>query len=106
MFETGLMVCKVIGGIAGFVFICMKAGERSKQRYRKRIQFVDIFNHELFCIEDGEGVELLAGNGDSQVCLCHYLDSHHTSIDGKRWEMLDFARQMNERNIIFLPMGE
>lgn len=106
MFGTGLMACKVIGGMAGFLLMYMKAREKRTQRCRKRIRFVDICNHELFCIEDGESIELLAGNGDSQVCLCHYLDSHHASIDGKKWEMLDFARQMNERSIIYLPMGE
>lgn len=70
---------------------------------QKQILFVDTDNQELFWIEDGESIELFSENGDRQTCLCHYLDKRHASIDGKRWEMLTFARWMKKRGITYIP---
>ncbi len=135
MFVVGLLTGMILGGMASLFLLCLilvgsradhrmeqagiETGEPEKRMeqsgiakdYRRkeggrRIQFVDIHNQDLFCIEDGEGIELFYENGDRQTCLCHYLDRRHASIDGKRWEMLAFARRMDKRKIIFIPLSK
>jgi hypothetical protein len=134
MFGVGLLTGMVLGGIASLFLLCMViAGSRADHRMEqarsetgepdgiersgtaedsrgkeegRRIQFVDIYNQNLFCIEDREGIELFYENGDRQTCLCHYLDRRHVSIDGKRWEILAFARRMDKRKIVFIPLSK
>lgn len=122
MFIAGLITGVAFGGMASLFLVCVvTAGSRADQRMadwkrekedtkeagsRRVIRFVDILNEELFCIDDGECIELFARNGESRVCLCRYLDRRHTSIAGKRWEMLNFARKMNRDGIVYMPLSE
>lgn len=124
MFIVGLITGMIAGGMVSAVLICaVIAGSRAERSMEyedmetgysagngesgNSIRFVDIFDHELFCIEDGECIELFAGNGEQKTCLCRYHDRRHASIDGKRWEMLDFARRMDRDGIIYIPaIGE
>lgn len=134
MFIVGLLTGMVLGGMVSLFLLCMviagssadhrmeqagsetgepdgieqsgTAEDRRGKEDGRRIQFVDIRNQNLFCIEDGEGIELFYENGDRQTCLCHYLDRRHVSIDGKRWEMLAFARRMDKRKIVFIPSSK
>lgn len=80
-----------------------QSGKMMPETGKDQISFVDTNNQELFWIEDGESIELFSENGDRQTCLCHYLDRRHVSIDGKRWEMLTFARWMKKRGITYIP---
>lgn len=124
MFIIGLITGMIAGGMVSAVLICaVTAGDRADYGMgyggmerggrpedagedRRYIRFVDIFDHELFCIEDGECIELFAGDGRQKTCLCRYQDKRHASIDGKRWEMLDFARKMDRDSIIYIPAVE
>lgn len=134
MFIVGLLTGMVLGGMAVLFLLCMivaesradhrmeqagsetgesdglersgTAEDRRRKENGRRIQFVDIHNQNLFCIKDGEGIELFYENGDRQTCLCHYLDRRHVSIDGKYWEMFAFARRMDKRKIVFIPLSE
>lgn len=120
MLIVGLITGMIAGGMVSSVLICaVIAGSRAERSMeyedmetgysagagenRKSIRFVDIFDHELFCIEDGECIELFAGNGEQKTCLCRYQDRRHASIDGKRWELLNFARRMDKDGIIYIP---
>lgn len=125
MFIAGLITGMMAGGIVSLVIICAAiAGGREDmsmgfsdmeaeygmaetghagEKDGKHIRFVDISGHELFCIEDGECIELFAGNGEQKTCLCRYQDRSHASIDGKRWELLNFARRMDRDGIIYIP---
>lgn len=123
MFIVGLITGMVTGGMVSAVLICaVIAGSRAERsmeyedmetgysadvrKDRNSIRFVDISGHELFCIEDGECIELFAGNGEQKTCLCRYQDGRHASIDGKRWELLNFARRMDRDGIIYIPATE
>lgn len=134
MFIVRLLTGMVLGGMVSLFLLCMviagssadhrmeqarnetgepdgieqsgTAEDRKEKEDGRRIQFVDIYNQNLFYIEDGEGIELFYENGDRQTCLCHYLDRRHVSIDGKRWEMLAFARRMDKRKIVFIPLSK
>lgn len=134
MFVMGLLTGMVLGGMASLFLLCIvlagsradrrmeQAGSKTEESERmeqsriaedygkkkdhRRIQFVDVHSQNLFCIEDGEGIELFYENGDRQTCLCHYLDKRHVSIDGKRWEMCAFARKMDRRKIVFIPLSK
>ena len=57
------------------------------------IRFTDPNGVLLFTIPDGERV---AG-------ICHYLDQDHAEINGMRWQMTEFALQMQIRGILFSP---
>ncbi len=123
MFIAGLITGMVAGGMVSTVLICaVTVGGRAERSMeyedmeagysagagedRNPIRFVDISGHELFCIEDGECIELFAGNGEQKTCLCRYQDGRHASIDGKRWELLNFARRMDRDGIIYIPATE
>lgn len=73
------------------------------EKNQEQILFVDTDNQELFWIEDGDCIELFSENGDRQTCLCHYLDKRHASIDGKRRELLTYARWMKKQGITYIP---
>lgn len=120
MFIVGLITGMIAGGMVSAVLICAVIAESRAERSMEyedmetgysagngesgnSIRFVDIFDHELFCIEDGECIELFAGDGEQKTCLCRYQDRRHASIDGKRWEMLNFARRMDRDGIIYIP---
>ncbi len=70
----------------------------------QRIRFVDIHNHVLFEVMDGELIQLITRKGDRHFCICHYLDETHVKVDGKEWELLEFARQMAEQEAAYLPL--
>lgn len=123
MFIVGLITGMAAGGMVSVVLICaVTAGSRAEcsMKYedmetgysagagenRNSIRFVDISGHELFCVEDGECIELFAGSGEQKTCLCRYRDRRHASIDGKRWELLNFARRMDKDGIIYIPAAE
>ena len=45
-----------------------------------------------------------APNGERNVSTCHYLDADSAMIDGKKWNLLEFAKEMEKRGIMFAPM--
>lgn len=119
----GVFVGAMVGGCVGVVMTCLViAGKRADEccgiyedegRYlpgpvlpqagEKEICFVDPDGACLFTIPDGACLELMYGNGERMAGLCHYLDPHHAEIDGVRWELSEFARQMQARGIRFSP---
>lgn len=121
MFVMGVITGALFGGTVVLLLLCIvMAGDKADREMeyqnlksekvlpdtgkdQKQIPFVDIDNQELFWIEDGDCIELFSENGDRQTCLCHYLDRRHASIDGKRLELLTFARWMKKRGITYIP---
>ena len=45
-----------------------------------------------------------APNGERNVSTCHYLDADSAMIDGKKWNLLEFAKEMEKRGIMLAPM--
>ena len=43
-------------------------------------------------------------NGERNVSTCHYLDADSAMIDGKKWNLLEFAKEMEKRGIMIAPM--
>lgn len=121
MFVMGVITGALFGGTVVLLLLCIvMAGDKADREMeyqnlksekvlpdtgkdQKQISFVDTDNQELFWIEDGDCIELFSENGDRQTCLCHYLDRRHASIDGKKWELLTFARWMKKRGITYIP---
>ena len=63
------------------------------------ICFVNSQGEELFRLADGESLVQNAPNGERNVSTCHYLDADSAMIDGKKWNLLEFAKEMEkERN--------
>ena len=54
-------------------------------------------------IPDGACVDLMYGDGERVAGICHYLDQDHAEINGMRWQMTEFALQMQIRGILFSP---
>ena len=53
---------------------------------------------------DGESLVQNAPNGERNVSTCHYLDADSAMIDGKKWNLLEFAKEMEKRGIMLAPM--
>ena len=93
MYIVWLIVGIMFGGMAGiFAMWLMVAGakcdravarakremERNGYGKRKVIRFVDHFNNSLFCIQDGDPIQMINQKGERQFCICHYLDDTFT----------------------------
>ena len=59
---------------------------------------------ELFRLSDGESLVQNAPNGERNVSTCHYLDADSAMIDGKKWNLLEIAKEMEKRGIMLAPM--
>ncbi|WP_050642775.1 MULTISPECIES: hypothetical protein [Clostridia] len=105
----------VAGNIMGVVLMClmvtgkredqmMEQYRRQMQKRRKKIRFLDSCSQEAFTILDGESIELIAPNGESQTGVCRYVDEEHTSINGREWDLRDFAGEMEQRGIHYHPV--
>ena len=68
------------------------------------ICFVNSQGQELFRLSDGESLVQNAPNGERNVSTCHYLDAESAMIDGKKWNLLEFAKEMEKRGIMLAPM--
>lgn len=119
-----VFVGAMAGGCFGVIMMCLLiAGRRvdechriyeSEGRYlpgpvlpqagETDICFVDPDGACLFTIPDGACLELVYGNGEKGMGICHYLDPYHARIDGVEWELSEFARQMEKRGIQFFPI--
>ena len=78
--------------------------ERNGYGKRKVIRFVDHFNNSLFCIQDGDPIQMINQKGERQFCICHYLDDTHAKIDGKAWQLQEFAKEMARNDVIYMPL--
>lgn len=103
----------VVGNAMGVVLMCVlvtgKRADEEMERYRtqmevRKISFKDIHDQVLFCVPDGACIELTAPNGEKQTGICHYIDKNHVRIGEREWNLLDFARQMQTRGILYAPV--
>lgn len=112
---ASLAVGVVLGNVMGVVLMCLmvtgKRADADMERIRlqrpdckKQIRFKDSDNRTLFLIPDGESIELTAPNGERQAGVCRYVDEEHVSINGSEWNLQDFARQMEQRGIVYAPV--
>ena len=119
MFIVWLLVGIMFGGMAGIFAMCLmvagakcdramararKEMERNGYGRRKVIRFVDQFNNSLFSILDGDPIQTINQKGERQFCVCHYLDDTHVKIDGKTWQLQEFAKEMARNDIIYMPL--
>ena len=90
--------------------------EKLAQRYRpakkevkteaepkKKIQFIDTSYKTLFCIEDGDEIEVEM-DGAWRRQTCHYLDDCHVEINGICFHIHEFAGKMEKASQRFRPV--
>lgn len=114
----------VVGGCFGVVLTCLVvAGKRADEecgiaaegrylpapappkRNEHTIRFTNPDGALLFTVSDGDCICLTFGNGESVAALCRYEDQDHAEIDGRLWEIKEFARQMQDRGITVSPFA-
>lgn len=112
----------MIGGCFGVVITCLAvAGKRAdeecgiaaEERYLPApvlpgesghtIRFTDPDGAGLFAVPDKSCVFLMFGDGESVAAFCRYVDQDHAEIDGVKWQLREFARQMQKRGITVSP---
>lgn len=116
-FIAGVFVGSVCAIVTMCVMITGKRAEEGMERMKPKearrpllmdksncIHFLNSKKEELFCIPDGGSIELAAGDGESKVSICHYLDAEHAEIDGIKWQMEEFAIKMEQRGITYVPL--
>ena len=99
-----------MGVFAMCLFIAGKREDEALERCRMKrkeiidhgvcICFVNSQGEELFRLADGESLVQNAPNGERNVSTCHYLDADSAMIDGKKWNLLEFAKEMEKRGIM------
>ena len=109
-FILGTMTGGVMGIFAMCLFIAGKREDEALERCRMKrkeiidhgvcICFVNSQGEELFRLADGESLVQNAPNGERNVSTCHYLDADSAMIDGKKWNLLEFAKEMEKRGIM------
>lgn len=72
-------------------------------REGKKIRFTDSRGRELFALPDGGLLQMTYGNGEDYFVLCYYLNDSWVSIDGKVYDILEFARRMEKNGIDYAP---
>lgn len=113
---ASLAVGVVVGNVMGVVLMCLmvtgKRADADMERIRlqrsdckKQIRFKDSDNRTVFLIPDGESIELTAPNGEKQTGICRYVDEDIACINGREWNLQDFARQMEQRGIVYAPLS-
>ena len=105
-FILGTMTGGVMGIFAMCLFIAGKREDEALERCRMKpkeiidhgvcICFVNSQGQELFRLSDGESLVQNAPNGERNVSTCHYLDTDSAMIDGKKWNLLEFAKEMEK----------
>ena len=114
----GFILGTMTGGAMGVFAMCLlisgKREDEALERCRAKrkeiidhgvcIRFVDSRGQELFRLSDGESLVQNASNGERNVSTCHYLDADSAMIDGKKWNLLEFAKEMEKRGIMLAPM--
>lgn len=118
MLLLGMMIGVTGGvGIGAVLMCCLIAAKRAdlwmedhmqeaflKERNgRQSIRFLNAEGTEMFRIFDGETIRLTSGDGTNHVSVCTYVDQEHIEVDGVRWEILAFARRMQEIGISYTP---
>ncbi len=114
----GFILGTMTGGAMGVFAMCLlisgkredEALERCRMKPKEIIDhgvcicFVNSQGQELFRLSDGESLVQNAPNGERNVSTCHYLDADSAMIDGKKWNLLEFAKEMEKRGIMLAPM--
>ena len=113
-FILGTMTGGVMGVFAMCLFIAGKREDEALERCRTKrkeiidhgvcIRFVDSTGQELFRLSDGESLVQNAPNGERNVSTCRYIDADSAMIDGKKWNLLEFAKEMEKRGIMIFSM--
>lgn len=113
-FVFGAMTGGAMGVFAMCLLISGKREDEALERCRTKrkeiidhdtcICFMDSQGRELFRLADGESIVQNAPNGERNVSTCHYIDADFAIIDGKTWNLLEFAKEMEKRGILFCPM--
>ena len=70
----------------------------------KQIRFIDSSYNELFTIPDSGHIFIIDKNGESMKATCKYIDDYHTEIDGKCYNILQWARIMERNEKISSPI--
>lgn len=80
-----------------------KVNKKSGMMKEKKIRFRDSRGKELFTLPDGGLLQMTYGNGEDYFALCYYLNDSRVSIDGKVYDILEFARRMEKNGIDYTP---
>lgn len=80
-----------------------KESKTGGMREGKKIRFTDSRGRELFTLPDGGLLQMTYGNGEDYFALCYYLNDSQVSIDGKVYDILEFARRMEKNGIDYAP---
>lgn len=80
-----------------------KVNKKRGMREEKKIRFTDSRGRELFTLPDGGLLQMTYGNGEDYFALCYYMDDSRVSIDGKVYNILEFARRMEKNGIDYTP---
>lgn len=75
--------------------------EQNLPENRQKICFADSLGKKLFEIFDDECIELLYGDGSYYIGICRYVDEQHFKLDGKLWNISDFAKRMEQNEITY-----
>lgn len=71
---------------------------------KRIIRLADSRGRELFQIPDGGMIRQFYGNGDEHYSLCRYVDEDNMEIDGARWNIRQFAEQMERSRIVCMAI--
>ena len=80
-----------------------KESKTGGMREGKKIRFTDSRGRELFTLPDGGLLQITYGNGEDYFALCYYLNDSQVSIDGKVYDILEFARRMEKNGREYAP---
>lgn len=77
---------------------------RNLSPYSREIKFYNKERELLFCISDGDFIQLFFENGEYTCAPCRWLDNSHTEINGQQFHNYEVAEQLEKRGIFIRPI--
>ena len=105
MKHTYMLRCNPNKGDYNFYLYCYVSRflEQHMDRARQGIRFIDPNYKELFCIPDGDQVQITLSDGEKLLRICRFIDEAHVEVGNNLYHICEFAERMERAGNQVIP---
>jgi hypothetical protein len=86
------------------IFVAVEWLDHHIREAEKGIRFINSRYSELFCIADGEKIEVTNSVGEKSEYVCRYIDEYHTEVGNNLYHICQFAEIMERNGSEYTPV--
>ena len=86
------------------IFVAVEWLDHHIREAEKGIRFINSRYSELFCIADGEKIEVTNSVGEKSEYVCRYIDEYHTEVGNNLYYICQFAEIMERNGSEYTPV--